>query len=93
MSVDPLDETVDIDALAMERVLDNKWLARLQTIGPLEFGTLTPSERRVLAARADRFAKRFGEIANWMRAAAPREIQPPLFLVDGYEPGAVRIVK
>lgn len=77
---DPLEDTIDIDELAKQRLLDNKWLARLQTISPQEFGQLTPSERRVLAARAERFAKRFGEIANWMRINSSPEPEPPRFL-------------
>ncbi len=80
-----LEDTIDLDAVIVERLLDNKWLARLQTITPTEFGMLTPSEQRTLAGRAERFRKRFEEIATWMNRNAP----PPLEIPDVWRQRAV----
>jgi hypothetical protein len=79
--VDPhLENTIDIDMLAVERMLDGKWLARLQTITPEAFGQMTPVERRTWADRAERFRKRFTAIAGWMEAHAERAPALPEFL-------------
>lgn len=78
-----LEDTLDLDAIILERLLDNKWLARLQTINPIEFGQLTPSERRVWASRAERFRKRFEQISNWMCRASGSEPELPEFLRRG----------
>jgi len=66
--VDPrLEDTIDIEMLALQRLLDSKWMARIQTITPKEFGQLTTVEQRTWLARAERIEKRFGEQANMMR--------------------------
>jgi hypothetical protein len=79
--VDPhLEDTIDIELLAVQRMLDGKWLARLQTISPQEFGQLTAVEQRTWTDRAERFAKRFAEIHNWMSRNAPAKPEIPKFL-------------
>lgn len=79
--VDPrLEDTIDIELLAVQRMLDGKWLARLQTIKPQEFGEMTPSQQRTWTDRAERFAKRFAEIHNWMRRNCASVPEIPEFL-------------
>lgn len=80
--VDPrLEQTIDINALALERLLDGKWLAQLQTMTAEQFGRLSATEQRTWTLRAIRFEKRFAEIANMCRrncAAPPQRSAYPL---------------
>ncbi len=79
--VDPrIEETADIDQLALQRMLSCEWLARIQTIRPEEFRYMTPAERRTWADRAERFAKRFTSISRWMGLNAGPKPEVPDYL-------------
>lgn len=69
-----LEETLDIELLALQRLLDLTRFKRLMSITPEQFGELDQVERRLLLRAAEGFQKRFDEICSWMgrnTAAAP----------------------
>src|SRR4051812_17343613 len=76
--VDPrLESTIDIELLAVQRLLDLSRFKRLLSITPQEFGKLEQVERRNLLRAADGFRKRFGEISNWMTLNVAKEPELP----------------
>jgi hypothetical protein len=72
-----LEQTVDIELLAVQRMLDFSRMKRLLNILPQEFGQLSQVERRLLLRAARGFEKRFGEVSTWMaRNTAPEPELP-----------------
>ena len=79
--VDPrLEETIDIELLAVQRLLDLSRFKRLLSIQPKEFGELTAVEQRNLLRAAEGFRKRFDEISTWMGRNAKTPPATPEFL-------------
>lgn len=76
--VDPrLEETIDIELLAVQRMLDFSRFKRLMSITPKEFGQLSQVEKRLLLRAASGFQKRFDELVNWMSRNSPVEPELP----------------
>lgn len=79
--VDPrLEQTIDIELLAVQRMLDLSRFKRLLSIQPKEYGQLTAVEQRNLLRAADGFRKRFDEISTWMGRNAKAVPDAPAFL-------------
>lgn len=73
-----LEDTIDIELLAVQRMLDFSRMKRLLSILPQDFGQLSAVEQRLLLRAADGFHKRFDAISSWMRRnVAPEPALPP----------------
>lgn len=75
-----LEDTIDIELLALQRMLDLSRFKRLMSITPQEFGQLTSVEKRNLLRAAEGFQKRFDEITAWMGRSTPATPPLPEFL-------------
>lgn len=75
-----LEDTIDIELLALQRLLDVTRFKRLMSITPQEFGQITPVEQRLLLRAAAGFQKRFDEICAWMGRNVRPDVDVPQFL-------------
>lgn len=75
-----LEITIDIELLALQRLLDVTRFKRLMNITPQQFGELDQVERRLLLRAAEGFQKRFDEICCWMGRNTPAEPPVPKYL-------------
>jgi hypothetical protein len=75
--VERLEQTIDIELLALQRMLDLSRFKRLMNIQPREYGQLAAVEQRNLLRAATGFRKRFDEIESWMTLNCAEEIETP----------------
>lgn len=75
-----LEATIDIELLAVQRMLDASRFKRLMSITPQEFGQLDQVERRLLLRAAHGFQQRFDELVAWMGRNTSPAPELPKFL-------------